>query len=102
MEQRTYIHVFASGLKKGQICGPPLRDTNTRTTCYLHKRCPHNRQYTGCKNCRGGSICQHNRCRARCKDCKGSGICKHNKRKERCENTKELLFAIMAEYENNA
>ena len=34
------------------------------------KLCPHNRQRSQCKECRGASICEHNRRKSTCKECK--------------------------------
>ena len=49
------------------------------------KMCEHNKQRSGCKECRGSQICEHNRVRPQCKECRGSQICEHNTRRFVCK-----------------
>ncbi len=53
---------------------------------YKHQhKCPHGKQKSVCKDCKGNSICRHNRRKYKCKDCNGNGICEHKNRKEYCK-----------------
>jgi len=48
-------------------------------------RCPHKRQKSNCKECRGTNICEHQNQRHQCKECKGKGICQHQRQKSKCK-----------------
>jgi len=49
-------------------------------------KCPHNRQKSKCKECKGSGICEHNKVKTYCKECKGSGLCEHKRQKSRCKD----------------
>jgi hypothetical protein len=52
----------------------------------VHKKCPHGRQKSVCKDCGGCGICQHGRRRNSCKDCGVFGICIHGRYKYVCKD----------------
>ena len=48
-------------------------------------RCPHKRQKSNCKECRGTNICEHQNQRHQCKECKGKGFCIHQRQRSKCK-----------------
>lgn len=76
------IYEFKVGPKKGTTCGRLCRDE----LCYRHKhkKCPHNKRKSICKQCGGGSLCSHNRIRTTCKQCGGGSLCIHNRIRSKC------------------
>ena len=48
--------------------------------------CPHQRQRSRCKECKGSSICVHQKIRSKCKECGGSSFCEHQKRRSECKD----------------
>jgi len=47
-------------------------------------KCPHNRQKSQCRECKGSSICEHDKRRRQCIECKGSSFCEHNRQRSNC------------------
>ena len=63
---------------------PPC-PTITKKTKRVHRKCPHGKRRTRCKECGGGSICEHDRIRSDCKECGGSQICEHDRIRSTCK-----------------
>lgn len=51
----------------------------------LKNLCPHKRQKSQCKDCKGSSICSHDIIKSNCVKCKGSQICIHKRTKKTCK-----------------
>ncbi len=49
-----------------------------------HKLCVHNRRFSMCAECKGGSMCIHGRQRHWCRECGGKARCIHGKQRSRC------------------
>ena len=70
----------------------PSTTITTKKIRTYKKKCPHNKQKTQCKDCKGTNICIHDKARAFCKLCGGSGICEHNMNQRYCKKCKGTAF----------
>jgi hypothetical protein len=50
-----------------------------------HSVCPHDRRWTLCKDCGGGSLCTHKRQKHLCKECGGKSRCSHGRQRSKCK-----------------
>lgn len=66
-------------LKRCSDCRDKIKNNRIKSLC------PHSKDKSYCKSCKGSQICQHNRIRNSCKDCEGGRYCIHTKIKIYCK-----------------
>ena len=81
---------------------PHGRQRSRCKECKGSSFCPHDRQRRHCKECKGSSVCEHDRIRSTCRECKGSSICEHNRRRDQCVFCRpEGMYKIYIRNEKN-
>ena len=73
-----------NGIQFKRFCIKHERRFTECVPCGGGSTCVHNKKRVQCSKCGGGSMCVHNVARATCKACDGNYICPHNKRRNLC------------------